>query len=87
MKTYIKFIISNYLNSLFYVFLIMFSLIFILNLLTELEFFKQIDVNSYFPIYLSLLNRVILDIVMDKSNVILLLMPLDHPLHLGNDKF
>ncbi len=56
MKTYIKFIISNYLNSLFYVFLIMFSLIFILNLLTELEFFKQIDVNSYFPIYLSLLN-------------------------------
>ena len=56
MKTYIKFLISNYLNSLFYVFLIMFSLIFILNLLTELEFFKEIKVDYYFPIYLSLLN-------------------------------
>jgi lipopolysaccharide export system permease protein len=34
----------------------MFSLIFILNLLTELEFFKEIEVSSYFPIYLSFLN-------------------------------
>ena len=34
----------------------MFSLIFILNLLSELDFFKDINVNSYFPIYLSLLN-------------------------------
>ena len=34
----------------------MFSLIFILNLLSELDFFKDINVNSYYPIYLSLLN-------------------------------
>jgi lipopolysaccharide export system permease protein len=34
----------------------MFSLIFILNLLTELEFFKEIEVDVSFPIFLSLLN-------------------------------
>ena len=56
MKTYIKFLINNFLNSFFYVSLIMFSLIFILNLLSELDFFKDINVNNYFPIYLSLLN-------------------------------
>ena len=56
MKTYVKFLSKIYLNSFFYVSLIMFSLIFILNLLSELDFFKDINVNSYFPIYLSLLN-------------------------------
>ena len=56
MRTYIKFLSKIYLNSFFYVSLIMFSLIFILNLLSELDFFKDINVNSYFPIYLSLLN-------------------------------
>ena len=56
MKTYIKFLSKTYLSSFFYVLLIMFSLIFILNLLSELDFFKDINVNSYLPIYLSLLN-------------------------------
>ena len=56
MKTYIKFLSRIYLNSFFYVSLIMFSLIFILNLLSELDFFKDINVSGYFPIYLSLLN-------------------------------
>ena len=56
MRTYIKFLSKIYVNSFFYVSLIMFSLIFILNLLNELDFFKEIDVDSYFPIYLSLLN-------------------------------
>ena len=42
--------------SLLYVISIMFSLIFILNLLTELEFFKEIEVAASFPIFLSLLN-------------------------------
>jgi len=56
MKTYTKFIISIFLNSIFNVFLIMFSLIFILNLLTELEFFKNIQVSIYYPIYFSFLN-------------------------------
>ena len=56
MKTYTKFLISIFLNSIFTVFLIMFSLIFILNLLTELDFFKEIQVSVYYPIYFSFLN-------------------------------
>ncbi len=56
MNTYTKFLIKTYILSLLNVFFIFFCLIFILNLLTELEFFKQLDVSSYFPIYLSLLN-------------------------------
>ena len=56
MKTYIKFLTKIYLISFFNIFLIAFSLIFILNLLTELDFFKDINVTNYLPIYLSLLN-------------------------------
>jgi lipopolysaccharide export system permease protein len=56
MKTYTKFLVSTFLNSIFNVFLIIFSLIFILNLLTELEFFKEIPVSIYYPIYFSFLN-------------------------------
>ena len=56
MKIYIKFFTIIFLKSLLYVVSIMFSLIFILNLLTELEFFKEIEVASSFPIFLSLLN-------------------------------
>ena len=56
MKTYIKFLSKIFLGSFFNIFLISFCLIFILNLLTELDFFKNIDVSTYFPIYLSLLN-------------------------------
>ena len=43
-------------TALINIFLIFFSLIFILNLLTELEFFKEIQVNSFYPLYLSLIN-------------------------------
>ena len=56
MNTYTKFIVKNYLTSLLNVFFVFFSLIFVLNLLTELEFFKQTDVNIFFPLYLSLIN-------------------------------
>ena len=56
MKTYIKFLINIYLKSFLYVFLIMLSLILILNILSEVEFFKNYEVNSYLPMYLSLLN-------------------------------
>ena len=56
MKTYIKFLAKIFISSFLNIFLISFSLIFILNLLTELDFFKDIDVSTYFPIYLSLLN-------------------------------
>ena len=56
MKTYIKFLINVFLKSFLYVFLIMLSLVFILNMLSELEFFREIDVKSSFPLYLSILN-------------------------------
>lgn len=56
MKTYIQFILRIYMTAIINIFLIFFSLIFILNLLTELEFFKEIQVNSFYPLYLSLIN-------------------------------
>ena len=56
MRTYIKFLTKIFLNSFFYVSIIIFCLTFILNLLGELDFFKEIKVSTFFPIYLSLLN-------------------------------
>ena len=56
MNTYTKFLVKTYVMSFLNVFFIFFCLIYILNLLTELEFFKQLDVNVYFPLYLSLIN-------------------------------
>ena len=56
MKVYIKFITQTYLKSLFYVFLIMLSLVFILNILTEIEFFKDTKVSLFFILFLSLIN-------------------------------
>ena len=56
MKVYIKFIILSFIKSLFFVSLIFLSLVFILNTLTEIEFFKNIEVKSYFPVYISFLN-------------------------------
>ena len=59
MNTYTKFLVKNYLLSLLNVFFIFFCLIYVLNLLTELEFFKKTNVQSYFPLYLSLINTPI----------------------------
>ena len=59
MNTYTKFLVKTYIMSFLNVFFIFFCLIYILNLLTELEFFKQLDVNAYFPLYLSLINTPI----------------------------
>ena len=56
MKTYIKFLTNTFLKSFFYIIFIIFSLVFIINLLTELEFFKNIEVNIFFTIYLALIN-------------------------------
>ena len=56
MKVYIKFIIKIFLKSFLYVSAIVFALVLILNLLTEIEFFKDINVSYFFPIYISLLN-------------------------------
>ncbi len=56
MRTYTKFLIITFMKSFFYVFLIILSLVFILNILSEIEFFREIDVEPLFPLYLSLLN-------------------------------
>ena len=56
MKVYIKFITKVFFKSLIFVFLIMISLVFILNLLSELEFFKNENVSLSFTLFLSLLN-------------------------------
>ena len=56
MKTYLKFLINIYLKSFITIFSIIFSLVIILNVLSEVEFFKDENVNSFFPFYVSLLN-------------------------------
>ena len=56
MKTYIKFLILTFIKSLIFVSAVLLSLIVILNVLSEIEFFNDINVKSYLPIYISLLN-------------------------------
>ena len=56
MKVYIKFISFIFFKSLFLTFVVITSLVFILNLLTELEFFKDENVEISFTLFLSLLN-------------------------------
>ena len=56
MKTYSKFILNIFLRSFIYVFLVMFSLVLILNILTELEFFRNINVEFYFQFRISILT-------------------------------
>ena len=56
MRTYNKFLLSLFLKSFSYVFFIMLGLVIILNILSEIDFFKNYDVSTYFPIYVSLLN-------------------------------
>ena len=56
MKTYTKFLINVFLKSFLFVSLIILSLVFIVNLLGELDFFKDIQTNTFFTIYLALIN-------------------------------
>ena len=56
MKVYIKFISSIFFKSFIFVFLVSLSLVTILNLLTEIEFFKNEQVSVGFTIFLSFLN-------------------------------
>ena len=56
MKTYIKFLLKNFLKSMLYVLFITSCLVIILNVLSEIEFFKNYDVDSFLPVYLALLN-------------------------------
>ena len=56
MKIYIQFLVKVFLKSFLNIFLILISLVFILNILNEIEFFKNADVGSFYPLYLSLMN-------------------------------
>src|SRR5210317_2239981 len=56
MKTYTQFLIMSFIKSLIYITLVLFGLVAILNVLGELEFFKNINVKTYFPLYLAVLN-------------------------------
>ena len=56
MKVYIQLIIKTFLKSFLYVSSIILSLVFILNLLTEIDFFRELNVEYYFPIYIAFLN-------------------------------
>ena len=56
MKVYTKFISNIFLRSILFVFFVIMSLVFILNVLSELEFFKDENVSINFTLFLSLLN-------------------------------
>ena len=56
MKTYIKFLVIGFVKSFVNVFFIMMSLVFILNILKEIEFFSNKEVNAFYPVYLSIMN-------------------------------
>ena len=56
MKTYSKFLLSLFLNSFFKTFFIFFIIILITNIVEQIEFFKQVDFNFIYIIFLSFLN-------------------------------
>jgi len=56
MRVYTKFLTLSFLTSLIFVLLITISLVFVLNLLSELDFFKEINIETYFLLFLSVLN-------------------------------
>ena len=56
MKTYTKFLINGFIKSFLNVFFVMIGLVFILNILKEIEFFSDKEVNSFYPIYLSFMS-------------------------------
>ena len=56
MKVYIKYLVLLFFKSFFYVLAVMATLVFILNLLGEIEFFRDINTSANFTLILSLLN-------------------------------
>ena len=55
-KTYQSYIIKTYISLLSQITLIFFGLILILNVFEEISYFKNIDVNGFYPILMSALN-------------------------------
>ena len=47
MKTYTKFLVGIFLKSFLFVLMIILSLVFIINLLGELDFFKDIETTTF----------------------------------------
>ena len=58
LKTYEAYLIKLFLKKLFNVFIIFFSLVFIMGILEEISFFKNLNNNFYFPVFFSLLNTL-----------------------------
>ena len=56
MKTYIKFLINLFNISFLKIFIIFFTIIFVTNILEQIEFFKDKDLNFFYIILLSFLN-------------------------------
>ncbi len=56
MQKHISFLVSSFIKSFLFVVMILICLIFILNLVNELDFFRNINVDGYFIIYLALIN-------------------------------
>ena len=58
-KIYQKYLITNFLSKFLKISLIFLSLIFILGILEEINFFKDTDANFFYPYFLTLLNTPI----------------------------
>ena len=56
MKTYVKFIINLFNISFFKVFFIFFIIVLITNILEQIEFFNDININFFYLVFLSFLN-------------------------------
>ena len=56
LKTYEQYLIKNFLNRFLIISLIFFSLIIILSILEEISFFKDIEINFFYPYFLTLLS-------------------------------
>jgi lipopolysaccharide export system permease protein len=55
-KTYQKYILSSFLNIFLKISLIFFCLVFILSIFEEINFFKDLEVGFFLPLFLTLLN-------------------------------
>ena len=59
LKTYGKYLIKNFLGKFLSISLIFLSLIIILSILEEISFFKNLEINFFYPYFLTLLNAPI----------------------------
>ena len=55
-STYNKYILTSFSKSLINITLIFFSLVLIVSLFEEITFFKNLEVHTFFPLFLSFLN-------------------------------